>query len=152
FAHGERGDRFPLGEWRQPRVGPGVGFGVENAHWGVSSPGEDVSHPEHPARVGSTENQNETHFDFRAGRITGGTDALGTPCGASLESFGASALYSVPVTIDRLDDGRVRITPPLTEDDVRGLAAGDVVVVRGTVFGARDAAHKRMVEMLDAGE
>ena len=56
------------------------------------------------------------------------------------------------MTIERLDDARIRITPPLSEDDVRGLAAGDVVVVRGTVFGARDAAHKRMIEMLDAGE
>jgi fumarate hydratase subunit beta len=56
------------------------------------------------------------------------------------------------MTIERLEDGRVRITAPLSEDDVRGLAAGDVVVVRGTVYGARDAAHKRMIEMLDAGQ
>ncbi len=48
-------------------------------------------------------------------------------------------------------DGRVRISPPLTDDDVRSLEAGTVVLVRGVVYGARDAAHKRMIEDLGAG-
>ena len=56
------------------------------------------------------------------------------------------------MTIERLDDGRVRLRPPLTDDDVRGLSAGDAVLVSGTVIGARDAAHKRMAELLDRGE
>jgi fumarate hydratase subunit beta len=54
--------------------------------------------------------------------------------------------------IDRLSDGRVRVVPPLSDEDVRELHAGDQVLVKGTVIGARDAAHKRMVEMLDRGE
>ncbi|HXY73009.1 MAG TPA: FumA C-terminus/TtdB family hydratase beta subunit [Actinomycetota bacterium] len=54
--------------------------------------------------------------------------------------------------IERLEDDRIRIVPPLDDDDVRGLSVGDVVVVKGTVYAARDAAHKRMVELLDAGE
>lgn len=53
--------------------------------------------------------------------------------------------------VEELEDGRKRVIPPLTEQDVRSLRAGDVVVVRGTVFAARDAAHKRLVEDLDAG-
>jgi fumarate hydratase subunit beta len=53
--------------------------------------------------------------------------------------------------VEELDDGRKRISPPLADDDVRRLSAGDVVVVRGTVFAARDAAHRRMIEDLDAG-
>jgi fumarate hydratase subunit beta len=55
------------------------------------------------------------------------------------------------MSIEELDDGRKRISPPLTDDDVRRLSAGDVVVVRGTVFAARDAAHRRMIEDLEAG-
>jgi len=56
------------------------------------------------------------------------------------------------MTVEVLDDGRKRITAPLTGDDVRQLVCGDVVLVNGVVYGARDAAHKRMVEMLDSGE
>ncbi len=56
------------------------------------------------------------------------------------------------MAIERLDDGHIRVIPPLSDDDVRGLTAGHVVVVRGTVYGARDAAHKRMIELLDVGE
>jgi fumarate hydratase subunit beta len=56
------------------------------------------------------------------------------------------------VPIERLDDDRIRIAPPLDDDDVRGLSVGDVVVVKGVVYAARDAAHKRMIELLDAGE
>lgn len=54
--------------------------------------------------------------------------------------------------IEPLDDGRNRITGPLVDDDVRSLHAGDTVLVSGTVIGARDAAHKRMIDMLDRGE
>lgn len=54
--------------------------------------------------------------------------------------------------IERLDDGRVRIEAPLTGDEVRELHAGDVVLVSGTVYSARDAAHRRMHELLEAGE
>jgi fumarate hydratase subunit beta len=53
--------------------------------------------------------------------------------------------------IERLGDGRARLVPPLEDDDVRALSVGDSVVVRGTVYAARDAAHQRMIEDLDAG-
>ena len=52
---------------------------------------------------------------------------------------------------ERLDDGRWRLSAPLSDDDVRELRAGDVVLVSGTVYAARDAAHKRMLEDLEAG-
>lgn len=45
-----------------------------------------------------------------------------------------------------------RITTPLTEDKVRQLKAGDSVLITGTVYTARDAAHKRLVEQLQRGE
>lgn len=54
--------------------------------------------------------------------------------------------------VEVLPEGRKRIRAPLSDDDVRALRAGDVVLVSGTVYAARDAAHKRMMELLDAGE
>jgi len=45
-----------------------------------------------------------------------------------------------------------RITPPLTDDVVEDLKAGDQVLITGTVYTARDAAHKRLVDLLDKGE
>lgn len=38
------------------------------------------------------------------------------------------------------------LTTPISERDVRALAAGDVVYVSGTMFTARDEAHKMMLE------
>jgi len=55
------------------------------------------------------------------------------------------------VTVERLDDGRARISPPLSDEDVRALEAGTVVLISGVVYAARDAAHKRMIEDLEAG-
>ncbi|GLC29770.1 Fe-S-containing hydro-lyase [Clostridium omnivorum] len=45
-----------------------------------------------------------------------------------------------------------KITTPLTEDKVKDLKAGDTVLITGTIYTARDAAHKRLVELLDKGE
>lgn len=41
---------------------------------------------------------------------------------------------------------------PLTEEIAQTLKAGDYVYITGTIYTARDAAHKRMQEALDAGE
>jgi len=46
----------------------------------------------------------------------------------------------------------IRITTPLSEAVSRSLVAGDNVLITGKIFVARDAAHKRMVEGLDAGK
>ena len=43
------------------------------------------------------------------------------------------------------------ITAPLQQDTVRSLRAGDYVYITGTIYTARDAAHKRMSETLDEG-
>ncbi|MED9904422.1 MAG: Fe-S-containing hydro-lyase [Lachnospiraceae bacterium] len=43
------------------------------------------------------------------------------------------------------------IHTPLTEEKARNLKAGDYVYITGTIYTARDAAHKRMQEALDAG-
>ncbi len=44
------------------------------------------------------------------------------------------------------------IKAPLEKDDIRKLKAGDYVYLSGTIYTARDAAHKRMQETLDKGE
>lgn len=44
------------------------------------------------------------------------------------------------------------ITPPLTDEVIRSLHAGDMVYITGTIYTARDAAHLRLVQMLDRGE
>ncbi len=45
-----------------------------------------------------------------------------------------------------------RITTPLTEEKVKDLKAGDSVLITGTIYTARDAAHKRLVELIDSGK
>ena len=41
---------------------------------------------------------------------------------------------------------------PISKEDAAGLKAGDYVYLTGTIYTARDAAHKRMQEALDAGK
>ena len=41
---------------------------------------------------------------------------------------------------------------PLNDEDARSLKSGDYVYLTGTIYTARDAAHKRMQEALDRGE
>lgn len=44
-----------------------------------------------------------------------------------------------------------RITAPMTEEDVLSLHAGEHVLLSGTVYTARDAAHLRMLDCLKTG-
>ena len=44
------------------------------------------------------------------------------------------------------------ITTPITEEKTAELRAGDYVYITGTIYVARDAAHKRMMEVLERGE
>lgn len=44
------------------------------------------------------------------------------------------------------------MTSPLKDEDVAKLRAGDVVKLSGTIYTARDAAHKRLCDMLDNNE
>ena len=44
------------------------------------------------------------------------------------------------------------IRTPMTEEVTRELKAGNYVYITGTMYVARDAAHKRMIEALDKGE
>jgi fumarate hydratase subunit beta len=44
------------------------------------------------------------------------------------------------------------IKTPLTNEIVQNLQAGDYVYITGTIYSARDAAHKRMYDMLVEGD
>ena len=45
-----------------------------------------------------------------------------------------------------------RLTTPLTDAVIDGLAIGEHVAFSGVIYTARDAAHKRLIEMADRGE
>ncbi len=45
-----------------------------------------------------------------------------------------------------------KLTTPVVRKDLDQLRAGDTVLLSGVVYTARDAAHKRMMELLDKGE
>lgn len=44
------------------------------------------------------------------------------------------------------------LTTPLSDDDARMLRAGDVVFLSGTLYTARDAAHRKLIALLDEGK
>lgn len=45
-----------------------------------------------------------------------------------------------------------KISLPISEEDIKGLKAGDMILLSGTIYSARDAAHKRLIDLLDKGE
>lgn len=46
----------------------------------------------------------------------------------------------------------VILTPPLKDDDLKKLKIGDTVLITGTIYTARDAAHKRLCDLLAEGK
>ena len=45
-----------------------------------------------------------------------------------------------------------RLTEPFSKDKIKNFKAGDRVLITGTIYTARDAAHKRLMEMISKGE
>lgn len=45
-----------------------------------------------------------------------------------------------------------KITLPISDEDIKGLKAGDIVLLSGTIITGRDAAHKRLFELIEKGE
>ncbi|MDI6828725.1 MAG: Fe-S-containing hydro-lyase [Armatimonadota bacterium] len=46
----------------------------------------------------------------------------------------------------------IKIYTPLTDNEVTGLRSGDRVLLTGIVYTGRDAAHKRLYELLELGK
>ena len=44
------------------------------------------------------------------------------------------------------------LTTPLSDEDIEKLKCGDVVNLSGTIYTARDAAHKRLVDLIEEGK
>ena len=44
------------------------------------------------------------------------------------------------------------LNTPISYDDIKDLKAGEMVYISGYIYTGRDAAHKRLFEMLEAGE
>lgn len=47
---------------------------------------------------------------------------------------------------------QIRIQAPLTEDKISTLKAGDSILLSGIIYSARDAAHKRLIDLLKEGK
>ncbi len=45
-----------------------------------------------------------------------------------------------------------KINLPITDEDIKNLKAGDSVLLTGTIITGRDAAHKRLFELLEQGK
>ena len=46
----------------------------------------------------------------------------------------------------------IEIKTPFTREALKDLKAGDNVLITGTIYTARDAAHKRLVDLLNEGK
>ncbi len=44
-----------------------------------------------------------------------------------------------------------KLTAPLTDSDIEQLKSGDIVYLSGTIYTARDAAHKKFAEAIEQG-
>jgi len=52
----------------------------------------------------------------------------------------------------RPDESPIVLRPPLALESVKALSAGDAVRISGVIYTARDAAHRRLVDLLEADE
>lgn len=46
----------------------------------------------------------------------------------------------------------VKLTTPLTQETVKSLKAGDNCLITGVIYTARDAAHKRLCQLIEEGK
>ena len=46
----------------------------------------------------------------------------------------------------------IKLNAPLNKDEIAKLKAGDRVLLSGNIYTARDAAHKRLIQLLDKNE
>ena len=47
---------------------------------------------------------------------------------------------------------KIHITTPLTDEIISNLKSGDEVLISGTIYTARDAAHKKLIDSISSGE
>ena len=64
----------------------------------------------------------------------------------SLTSYIKTNITEMRINMDKY------INAPISDEDARSLKSGDYVYITGTIYTARDAAHKRMAEALERKE
>jgi len=56
------------------------------------------------------------------------------------------------MTVTLRPDGIKQVVPPLSDEDVEALFAGDRVRITGVLYTARDAAHGRLLPLIEGGQ
>lgn len=51
-----------------------------------------------------------------------------------------------------MSDNRIELSSPFLDEDLIKLKTGDMVYISGTIYTARDAAHKKLCELLEEGK
>ncbi|MGL4970868.1 MAG: fumarate hydratase C-terminal domain-containing protein, partial [Cetobacterium sp.] len=46
----------------------------------------------------------------------------------------------------------IKLTTPLKDEDIKKLKSGDAVSITGVIYTARDAAHARLIKLLEEGK
>ncbi len=46
----------------------------------------------------------------------------------------------------------IKLIPPLKDEDIKKLRSGQKAIITGYIYTARDAAHKKLVELIEKGE
>lgn len=83
------------------------------------------------------------------------TDATSSTTGHSAATTIANENATVAAnenTNEAAAEKRRIVSAPLTDEIIRSFKAGEMVYITGTIYTARDAAHKRLFEMLQRGE
>ena len=116
-----------------------------------------------PAGFGGELTAMAVHIDAYATHIAGLPVALNFGCHATRHAHavlrdGQDTEFHTPRPDEAAEappeptlEGR-RLTVPMTQADIDTLKAGEMVLLTGHIYTARDAAHKRLIEMLERGE
>jgi len=54
--------------------------------------------------------------------------------------------------VEKMEKMEKRLNLPYTKEKLKAFNAGDSVLISGTIYTARDEAHKRLIEMIGCGE
>lgn len=100
-----------------------------------------------PQGLGGTQTAMAVFIETYPTHIAGMPVAVNINCHAARHKYIEMSGRETIVT-----EGNQIIQTPLTKEKVAGLKAGDSVLISGTIYTGRDAAHKKIVEAIDRGE
>ncbi len=100
-----------------------------------------------PQGLGGTQTAMAVFIETYPTHIAGMPVAVNINCHAARHKYIEMSGRETIVT-----EGNRVIQTPLTKEKVAGLKAGDSVLISGTIYTGRDAAHEKIVEAIDRGE